>query len=106
VLVITGDDMCHVGQKFNTEKAISPEYLEQVRLEDEAALESAENLDAEGFFEKISSINNSNNICSVTSIYTQLKLLKDSSATMLGYDMAVDKATDSAVGFPAMNFFN
>lgn len=104
VLVIAGADLCHVGRKFGTREAISDAYLERVRSDDHRALEAAAATDADAFFAHVAGIGNSNNICSVTSIYTALKLLEPCTGTLLGYDMAVDREADSTVGFAALNF--
>lgn len=105
VLVVAGADMCHVGAKFGTPERIAPDYLERVRREDEDALSQAADLDPEGFYQSIFRIQNRNNICSVTSIYTLLKILEGCRGERLSYDMAVDEENDSAVGFAAMNFW-
>ncbi|MFH1999046.1 MAG: AmmeMemoRadiSam system protein B [Planctomycetota bacterium] len=104
VLVVAGADMSHVGPRFGTAEPLTPEFIEKVRAEDIAALKAAADCDAESFFQSVAGIQNRNNICSVTQIYTLLKLLQHTSGTLLSYDMAVDEDNGTAVGFAALNF--
>jgi AmmeMemoRadiSam system protein B len=105
VLVMAGADLCHVGRKFGMTEPITPDFLDKVRAEDRATLEAAVERDAEAFFQEVARIGNRNNICSVTAIYTVLKLLGDCESELLDYAMAVDEHTDSAVGFAALNLW-
>jgi len=104
VLIVAGADMSHVGPRFGSAEPLTELFTERVRKEDKAALMAAADCDAEAFFQKVAEVGNRNNICSVTQIYTLLKLLQQPSGTLLSYDMAVDEENGSAVGFAALNF--
>ncbi|MHC4943098.1 MAG: AmmeMemoRadiSam system protein B [Planctomycetota bacterium] len=105
VLVMAGADMCHVGRKFGMSETMTPGFLDRVRQEDRASLTAAVEQDGEAFFRKVAGVENRNNICSVASIYTVLKLLEHCDGELLDYAMAVDEGTDSAVGFAALNLW-
>lgn len=105
VLIVSGADLSHVGRKFGMDQSITPAFLSQVRKDDQCVLEAGIKSGGEAFYTEVARIDNRNNICSVTSIYTLQMLLKNCRGEILAYDQAQEPDTDSAVGFAALNFW-
>jgi len=104
VCIIAGVDFAHVGRKFGDPHGVGADVLDWIKREDLALIGDIEQVDAEGFFTRLARERDRRRICGLSPMYVLLELLRGYRGRLLAYDIAVDKATDSAVSFAGLVF--
>ncbi len=102
VCIIAGVDFAHVGKKFGDEKGVDDAFLEGVKRDDLALIETIKRGDARGFFADIAKDQDRRRICGLSPMYTTLELLSGHQGRLLKYDVALEPPTESAVSFASL----
>lgn len=103
-LIIAGVDLSHIGPKFGHQKTAS-ELKEATVAFDHDILEALLDLDAENFWKLHQEANDNSNVCGFPVLAVLLEIIKAEKGYLLGYDLASEEATQSAVSFTAAVFF-
>ncbi len=110
---IGGVDLAHVGQHFGDPGRLTPEFLADVRAQDEEFLKRAAAMDSKALFAHISRDGDRRRVCGFAPIYTILGFFererardrgKGQAGEVLLYDQAVDLENDLCVTFTSMVF--
>jgi AmmeMemoRadiSam system protein B len=105
VALVGGIDFSHCGPQFGDEELNTKERVEEIRRADELALEKAEALDADGFFETFRPDLNARKVCSIGTTWVTLEAMKGrATAKLLKYHQAVSADKSNLVSFAAMAF--
>lgn len=105
VALIGGVDFSHCGPEFGDEELNEPERTKEIERGDRLALEYAEKMDGEKFFDTFRPDLNARKVCSIAAVYVFLEAMKDrANGKLLSYQQSnsPDKAT--LVSFAAMAF--
>lgn len=96
VLILGGVDLAHVGPRFGDDKELTAELRNKIKIEDQASIDKALQLDADGFYMSVVADDHWRKVCGLSAIYTAIRLIKilrgENSAPgqMLTYDQADD----------------
>lgn len=96
-IVIAGADLSHVGTRFGDRRDLDDEFLKEVELKDQAALEAFVSGDAEQFLRVVSGHDNSTRICSSGCLFALMTALPRARAEVLRYHQAADRSTATCV---------
>ena len=106
ICLLASADLAHVGLRFGDREAPNRFSLQSLDDEDRRMLRSAEEVDAEKFYEFIRREKDRRHICGLPPIYTLLHLLggREKKGKLLNYGQSMDEGTQSAVTFASMTF--
>ncbi len=104
-LLVAGVDLSHIGPKFGHFHAASSLLLE-AKEHDRLLLEAICKGDLEAFWSEVQKAENRYNVCGFSALAVLMELLSNKKAHLLGYDFWMEEATQSAVSFAALVFFN
>ncbi len=105
VTVIAGVDMSHVGKRFGHAEGAPQSVLQRVKQEDHQVLEALKSGKAEAFYRSVADMNDKNNVCGLTPVYTALDIVQPVEGSLLYYDQAVEGENDSVVTFASAAFY-
>lgn len=109
ICVIAGVDMAHIGRYFGDKEALSNAALEQIQSRDMQYLEAISSNSKKRLFDHIAEDEDARRICGFPTMYTVLDLFERMNwkyrAELFEYRQAVNFATDCAVTFAAMGFY-
>jgi AmmeMemoRadiSam system protein B len=105
VLVVAGADLSHVGPRFGDPDRLTPQFLDEVRRRDLAAVDEARSGAADRFLSSVAQHRNRDRICSVSGIYTALHTVGADGGDLLAYDQAADPNGNLAVTFAGLAFY-
>jgi AmmeMemoRadiSam system protein B len=103
VLVVAGVDFAHVGPRFGDSVPLDDKLVKWMTEGDSASLRHVAGVDAEGFWESVTSDGNKRHVCGLTATYTALRLLKGAAGSLKRYAFAPDPA-GGLVSFAAATF--
>jgi hypothetical protein len=92
ICLISGSDLSHLGPRFGDQFPVTDHLISWMKFKDEQMFETIKKCDAEEFYELCMEDKNKRRICGLSSIYTMMRLLKDSKVRILKYDSAPDPA--------------
>ena len=99
-LLVAGIDFSHIGPKFGHREEAGA--LEQdASAHDQALLEKAGAMDADGFWAESRRVQDRFNVCGFTALACLLEVLPPCKGRVLGYSLWHEEPTHSAVGFAA-----
>jgi AmmeMemoRadiSam system protein B len=106
-IVIAGADLAHVGPRFGDPHAYDESEREKLDAKDRESLARAVKVDAEAFWEHVSSDLDTRRVCGLAPIYALLRTLAGSRAHgRLGhYEQTVDPEEGSIVSHAALGFY-
>jgi hypothetical protein len=102
-LVVAGVDFSHVGPKFGHRESAS-ELKEAMVFFDNKIIEALVRLDPLSFWKLHQEREDSFNVCGFSTLAVLLEMLQRGKGYLLGYDLMMDEATQSAVSFAAIAF--
>jgi len=103
-LIVAGADLSHVGAEFGDDRPLDDCFLEEVRQQDQRALEQLELGDPNGFVQALAGNHNPTRVCSAGCIFTLAAALPGSRATVLRYHQAVSAEAQLCVSCAAVAF--
>ena len=103
-LIVAGVDFSHIGPKFGHREAASSLLLE-AKAHDRSLLDAICRGDAAAFWLEAQKVHNRYNVCGFSALALLLELLSGREGSLLGYDFWMEEATQSAVSFAAVAFF-
>ncbi|MEW6734956.1 MAG: AmmeMemoRadiSam system protein B [Acidobacteriota bacterium] len=104
VSFVVGADLAHVGRKFGDRFAAQPQ-LARIEEADREMLNYVEAHDVDGFFQSIKAVNDNRRICGFPPILTFLATIDGLQGRLLKYEQWSETATESAVTYASMAFY-
>lgn len=104
-LIVAGVDFSHIGPKFGHRHAASSLLLE-AKEHDRLLLEAICQGDLDTFWSEVQNNGNRYNVCGFSALAVLMELLPGRKGHLLGYDFWMEEATQSAVSFAALAFFD
>jgi AmmeMemoRadiSam system protein B len=107
VVVVAGADMAHVGPRFGDSRPFDVGQRASLEETDRASLAHAAALDAEAFWEHVSSDLDERRVCGLAPIWSLLRVVESSRAKgrVLHYEQTVDREDGSIVSHAALGFY-
>jgi AmmeMemoRadiSam system protein B len=105
IFYIISGDLAHIGPKFGDPEAVESNLLTHSRLQDEALLKHAENVDPEAFYRLIADERDRRRICGLPPTYTLLEAIRPSRGKLLRYDQYVHPRGAESVSFASVAFY-
>jgi MEMO1 family protein len=105
IFYIISGDLAHIGPKFGDPEAVESNLLRHSRLQDEALLKQAENVDPEAFYRLIADERDRRRICGLPPTYTLLEAIRPGRGKLLHYDQYVHPRGAESVSFASMAFY-
>lgn len=106
---IAGVDMAHIGQEFGDSKRLSPEFLVEVKHQDQIYLDTILSQDKQSLFEHIKHDNDARRICGFPTMYTILDIMDrlniKCESQVFDYNQAVNYERDCAVSFASIGMY-
>ncbi len=102
VCLIAGADLSHVGLRFGDGQPVNDRQLAYLEEQDIKTVEHVLNVDAQGFYENVTSDGDRRRICGLPNIYAMLHVLGTGRGRLLKYMQAPDKAAGSVVTFASV----
>ncbi len=103
-LVVAGVDLCHVGPKFGHQQPAS-RLKEAVVAFDHDLVEALIHWQPESFWGLVRDSNDRFNVCGFPVLASLLEIFKKREGFFLGYQLAEEQATGSAVSFASLLYF-
>ncbi|MCX8161233.1 MAG: AmmeMemoRadiSam system protein B [Candidatus Saccharicenans sp.] len=103
-LVVAGVDLCHVGPKFGHQQTAS-ELKEAVLAFDQELVEALLHWQPELFWRRVRVSGDRFNVCGFPVLASLLEMFKVKDGVFLGYELAEEPASLSAVSFAAAVYF-
>lgn len=106
VVFVAGADLAHVGPRFGDAKPYGEEERGQLEERDRGSLREATGRDAPGFWEHVSSDNDTRRVCGLAPIYALLaSIATGGGAETLHYEQTIDAHDGSIVSHASVAFF-
>jgi AmmeMemoRadiSam system protein B len=105
ICYLISGDLAHIGPKFSDRAPVGARQLEHSRLQDEALLRHAVNVDREGFFRVIADERDSRRICGLPPAWTTLAATRPARGRVLHYDQYVHPHGFESVSFASVAFY-
>lgn len=105
VLVIAGVDLSHIGPKFGHREAATSLLLE-AKAHDKSLIDAICRGDVTAFWSETQRAHNKYNVCGFSALALLLELLPGRKGSLMGYDFWMEEATQSAVSYAALAFFD
>ncbi|MBC7361958.1 MAG: AmmeMemoRadiSam system protein B [Candidatus Aminicenantes bacterium] len=102
-LIVAGVDLSHIGPKFGHRQRAA-ELKKATLAFDDKIIEALLRLDAVTFWRLLQETWDSFNVCGFPALATLLEIMPAEKGYFLGYDLAEEPATQSAVSFMALAF--
>lgn len=102
-LIVAGVDLSHIGPKFGHRQRAA-ELKKATLAFDDKIIEALLRLDAVTFWRLLQETRDSFNVCGFPALATLLEIMPAEKGYFLGYDLAEEPATQSAVSFMALAF--
>jgi len=102
-LVVAGVDFSHIGPKFGHNRSAAS-FLREAEEHDRALLDACAKRNTEGLWAESRRVNDEYNVCGFSTLACLLETLPPAEGRLLGYDVWMEEATNSAVSFAAMAF--
>ena len=99
VTVIASVDFAHVGPRYGDRSRPDARFLQEVESHDQAALQSALRVDADGWLKNIASVDDRYRICGFSPIYTLLSAIEAQKGELLHYEQGLMDDKQSVVSF-------
>lgn len=104
VAFIVGADLSHIGRKFGDDFAAAPR-LSEIERADREMLEAVVAGDAQAFFRSIQAVGDCRRVCGFPPILTLMATLDRVKGRLLQYDQWHERATESAVTYASLAFY-
>ena len=107
VVFVAGADLAHVGPRFGDAKPYGEEKRARLEERDRGSLDAAMGRDAAGFWDHVSSDNDTRRVCGLAPIYALLASLAagGGAAETLHYEQTIDAHDGSIVSHASVAFF-
>ncbi len=105
VAFVASGDMAHIGRKFD-DPYDAATMLTTVEEEDKHLLRAMEESNAEEYFRRIGSVEDTYKICGLPPVYTMLELTKCSGGSNLAYEQWHERSTRSAVTYSSVAYYD
>jgi len=102
-LVVAGVDFAHIGPKFGHNRSAAS-LLREAKEHDRVLLDACAERNTEDFWAESRRVKDEYNVCGFSTLACLLETLPPAKGRLLGYDVWMEEATDSAVSFAAMAF--
>lgn len=103
VIVLTGADLSHVGDKFGDSGALTPERLAAVEQADRTSLQHLLHLDARALYSDLARDGNARRWCGLAPLVCLLEILQADSASLLCYGKDYQPDANYAVTYSAIS---
>jgi AmmeMemoRadiSam system protein B len=101
--VVAGVDFSHIGPKFGHNRSAGS-LLREAKEHDRALLDACAKRSAEDLWAESRRVKDEYNVCGFSTLACLLEILPPAEGRLLGYDVWMEEATNSAVSFAAMAF--